>query len=103
MRRLGPDGNDSIQWRSSSIDISCQDSEQVLLAFRETLDSKVGALAQAGNDNPFIESDVYFYKIVGDLGASCHVQFLNNVIVMFHPPSSAGGLQDRVHVSGVMS
>ena len=36
-----------------------------------TLDSKVGALAQAGNDNPFILSDVSsLYKIVGNLGAS---------------------------------
>ena len=71
MRRFGPYGNDSIQWRSSSIDISCQDSEQVLLAFSETLDSKVGALAQAGNDNPIIVSDVSsLYKIVGNLGAS---------------------------------
>ena len=71
MRRLCSDGVDSIQWRSSSIDISCQDSEQILLAFSETLDSKVGALAEAGNDNPFIVSDVSsLHNIVGDLGAT---------------------------------
>jgi hypothetical protein len=58
MRWLGTDGVDSIQRRTVPIDIGGKDAEEILLTLGKTLDSKVGALAEAGDDDPFVVPDV---------------------------------------------
>ena len=52
--RLGLDGVDPVQREAGAVGVGRQDAEQVLLALRQTLDCKVGLLAETGDDYPVL-------------------------------------------------
>jgi len=71
MRWLGTDWIDAIKRWTIAVDIGGKDPEQILLSFSQALHCKVGALAEAGNDNPFVVPDIPpLHNIVSHLGAT---------------------------------